>query len=996
MKKLALIILALFALKTTLSAQEADSTKGAELYSLGSTLRKEGKLDEALDAYDKALDAFTKQNVEAYGTTLYQIGFIYDKSNRDKTAASYYEQGLEFANQLIESSQDYTLAKSILLQLGFAYLYIDEREKVSVTMNRLLKLTTLDTAKASQYQAYSHNLLASNYQYLGKWDSAAFHAKQALAAGQLLGEDLIQVKGETYNCNAELNYNLGNYKEAQFYLNKQLELYRSALGDFHPYTSRPIMQLGIIAFGASNYADAVDYFKQALDLSRLNGDSTSYTYASLAINASGLYEILGEDDLAIAYLEQAIQIYESVESGQANTYENFAIMAHLQSKVNAYDKSLDYAEKAAPLFDMESDKNNLKQGAARKLAKSYAAMSAFGTAEKYAALSLRLVKQLNITGTELPYAYLTVAQIYLDQQKGALAMSYVDSADMANKHEGVYKNKDVAVETSRLMMRAMRQTINGYSAQELYTQITWRDSLISSFKINIDSELGESFESHSFYDEALGLVYDASELFKEEKFLNLFVALSDRNRSNALKDLIGKAEFYESIELGDGILEKKKRLISELSILKKQVSSTSDKAKISELNIQYEATKKEFDQLKSEIQNDFPLYHEYNYAVKALNINELRQKLRVQEETLISYYLDDESLYIFAGSKEFFIHKIPWHSSYDSLIVSLRNKLKDPNSSIAHESTKLYELLIAPIEASVTTKRIRIINHGVLSYIPFEVLMEKNDQYLFEKFDLTYAYSAGTYLINSGQRAGQQMLAYAPLFENQGLGDEVRASIGYLPGTRLEIEAIDDHIEGEFVSGIEASETNFKINAGKFEMLHLATHAIVDDRSPDFSKLLFNTEEDSVNDGNLHSYEILGMDLRAKLVTLSACNTGFGKIQKGEGVMSLSRAFAYAGVPSTVVSLWPASDKSTPELMKYFYQNLKEGQTKDVALNNARKKYLATAKGKASHPFYWGGFVLIGDNSSIEEDTNLLVYLVPVTLIIVMILTLYRRKKAKV
>lgn len=110
-------------------------------------------------------------------------------------------------------------------------------------------------------------------------------------------------------------------------------------------------------------------------------------------------------------------------------------------------------------------------------------------------------------------------------------------------------------------------------------------------------------------------------------------------------------------------------------------------------------------------------------------------------------------------------------------------------------------------------------------------------------------------------------------------------------------------------------------------------------------------------------------------------------------VMSLSRAFAYAGVPSTVVSLWPASDKSTPELMKFFYQNLKDGQTKDVALNNARKQYLATATGKARHPFYWGGFVMIGENSPISQDRNTLFWIVPILILLVFIRTIYNRKR---
>ena len=205
----------------------------------------------------------------------------------------------------------------------------------------------------------------------------------------------------------------------------------------------------------------------------------------------------------------------------------------------------------------------------------------------------------------------------------------------------------------------------------------------------------------------------------------------------------------------------------------------------------------------------------------------------------------------------------------------------------------------------------------------------------------------------------------------------VRSELSKLPGALNEVNALSDILDNQAFINQEATETNFRKNAQDYGMIHLATHAIVDENSAESARLVFNLEADSTNDGYLYPHEIYNLELNAQLVTLSACNTGFGKIKKGEGVMSLSRAFAYAGVPATVVSLWPASDKSTPELMKYFYQNLTDGQAKDIALNNARKQYLSTATGKARHPFYWGGFVLIGDNTPIKKGVNMLLWFVP-------------------
>ena len=188
----------------------------------------------------------------------------------------------------------------------------------------------------------------------------------------------------------------------------------------------------------------------------------------------------------------------------------------------------------------------------------------------------------------------------------------------------------------------------------------------------------------------------------------------------------------------------------------------------------------------------------------------------------------------------------------------------------------------------------------------------------------------------------------------------------------------------------DATETNFKNDLNGYSVIHLATHAIVDDEKPQYSRLVFNLS-DSLNDGYLHAYEIYSMDIDAKLVSLSACNTGFGTVQKGEGVMSLSHAFAYAGVPSTLVSLWPASDKSTPEIMRLFYTNLQSGMNKDVALRQAKLSYLETSAGKARHPFYWGGFILIGDVESIESSWSTIYWIAGGIFLLILIVGISRR-----
>jgi CHAT domain-containing protein len=211
-----------------------------------------------------------------------------------------------------------------------------------------------------------------------------------------------------------------------------------------------------------------------------------------------------------------------------------------------------------------------------------------------------------------------------------------------------------------------------------------------------------------------------------------------------------------------------------------------------------------------------------------------------------------------------------------------------------------------------------------------------------------------------------------PLIAQQyNLDDRYRSEVNYLPESKEEVNAIYRLLGGEIYLDELATETIFKTRAPKKALLHLATHGIVDNDNPDFSRLYFNTEKDSLNDGLLHAHEIVKMNLSADLVTLSACNTGTGKILNGEGISSLGRAFAYANCPNQLISLWPANDKSTTQLMSYYYYNLDQGLGKSSALTAAKRKYLSLAPEIFKHPYYWAGFVYYGQNNPLDTGNNI-------------------------
>ena len=167
--------------------------------------------------------------------------------------------------------------------------------------------------------------------------------------------------------------------------------------------------------------------------------------------------------------------------------------------------------------------------------------------------------------------------------------------------------------------------------------------------------------------------------------------------------------------------------------------------------------------------------------------------------------------------------------------------------------------------------------------------------------------------------------------------------------------------------GEQATKQHFLEQAVQSDILHLATHSCMDDNNPNFNRIYFANEE------SMTSLELYTLQLRSQLTVLSACNTGNGKLLKGEGIMSLARGFMVAGCPSLVTTLWGVNDCTTMDLMTHFYEHLYDGERKDEALRNAKLSYLQNPETTRleSHPFYWAAFVQLGDNRAmLKKETS--------------------------
>ncbi len=215
-----------------------------------------------------------------------------------------------------------------------------------------------------------------------------------------------------------------------------------------------------------------------------------------------------------------------------------------------------------------------------------------------------------------------------------------------------------------------------------------------------------------------------------------------------------------------------------------------------------------------------------------------------------------------------------------------------------------------------------------------------------------------------------------------------------LPYSKTEVEEIQKIIGGDLLINKDATLENFLKKAENYDIIHIATHTIVNENLPLSSEFLFNPSSENYE---LFLSDIYALNLKAKLATLSACNTGRGKLEKGEGIMSFAHAFKFAGCSSIVMSLWAIDDISTAKIMKNFYAELKKGLPKDVALRNAKLKYIEAGNSKTAAPVFWAGAVPIGEMQplKIEIRQNASFFTIVITgllLLLLLVVSVYRNK----
>ncbi|MDO8971856.1 MAG: CHAT domain-containing protein, partial [Saprospiraceae bacterium] len=390
---------------------------------------------------------------------------------------------------------------------------------------------------------------------------------------------------------------------------------------------------------------------------------------------------------------------------------------------------------------------------------------------------------------------------------------------------------------------------------------------------------------------------------------------------------------------------------------------------------------------RQKLLSEFPSYNSPDSLFLQVLAAQDVPKLLRKGQALVSFFLTEEAAYIFSFDAQgnFQWRKTPLLKSFRDQTRSFAAYLSAGEASgqetFLQHAWYLDDLLLAP-ERKRWGKQINsllIVPDDVLMRVPFEVLLSRKaasgstwrDQaWLLAEYNIGYAYSATLLKVQQEICAENEKISAKPPHNFGGFAPNYSSAGVYkLQNTQPMVENVCNLLGGEKWLNGASSEAKFKATAANYRTLLLAMHGISDSEHPELSHLLFGNPgpDSAINNNVLYASELQIMRLQADLVVLSACHSGSGKIEQGEGVYSLARAFAAARVPATVMSLWLLHENTAPPLVEAFFAYLQQGKSKDEALRQAKLDFLKDDRNfEMTHPFFWAGLVASGDMRALD------------------------------
>ncbi len=929
-------------------------------------------------------------------------------------AHSYYDKASTICIELGEPCKD--LLGTIYFQHGNLYIVEQDHVKALEFFKKSLEMRLSISGEISDDVAESYTGLGVAHLNLMSLDSALFFLQKALQIRQ-------QIFGEVNLDVAISHNNVGNvyfkridYQNALSSHQKALDIQIAVLGNApNPYSAASYLNIGTDYDQQGDYYKALDYYFKALATKSSLVGEEHYELCDYLENIGQVYHAICDDEKALFYQNRAIAIRtRTFGENHLNLGTNYNSIGLIYESQKEFEKALNYLQRGLVIR-----KNNL--GEMHPLvAEIYNNLGTLYTTMGKTDLSLQYFEKANKIRLEISQndnpdiasTWFSMGMVFMNDKKWKKTDVYFEKALKAIRYEGQPSTVTSITHLIKFLntysichVQQFKQT---GELSHLNTALRYSQEAKSALKYQSQriqtrgTEYWFASEAQKVYEQQIlveNLLYKQNR--NSENRQGAF-SLSEQNKSRVLQSQIKSINALSFSGIDNILLkqeqdfrvaitwrEKRKQELLINGIVETDSSVLALGNNIFDLRQQY-------DQLIHRLETEYPEYYKAKYDLRTETVKSIQRDLLQPGETLLEYFTGDSSIFIFVVQPDHYeVVEVPRDFPLEDCVKAMRSGITDwylnergadGYTALIQRYTQaahnLYQKLIAPIDSLLPKGgRIIVIPDGVLTYVPFEALLSEAPKDIHEtslykywllNHDISYCYSA-TLLREMRERKHLQeptlpFLGMAPTYASnttkiRSSYIEITSQMEHAPliFNDIEVDSIQKMLGGQTYIGPDATEERFVKEAWKYRIAHPALHGEANDRFGDYSYLaFFETPYDSLENEWLYVREIYNLSLNADLVTLSACQTGLGELRRGEGIIGLTRAFTYAGAKSIVNSLWSVDDNRTMMLMVDFYRRLKNGERKDAALSAAKRAFVES-KDVHAHPFFWAGFIGIGD-----------------------------------
>jgi CHAT domain-containing protein/lipopolysaccharide biosynthesis regulator YciM len=925
---------------------------------------------------------------EKVGGAHYTMGLVQKMKGDYASAMVHFEQARTI-QQAIPGPATIALANTLTM-LGTVY---DDRNEFDRAIQHLLIADSVyrSIGQSSSMQAASCYLnLMSSYNNKGEYEPAIAAGKKVMEIYSDLGLSEHQNVASALSKLGEVYANLGDNEKAKEYFFRALDLFtakhphsRSAIGGVYQF-------LGELHARSGDMENALIYASKGIGILKATRGEYHPQVGYLYALSAGVYRSAGQYDTALYYYNKALFNRQQVMDARSRSdiSEIHSNIAKTFMLMERRDSALVHLFHARTFDDASSETHIIQRAMLRKhFGEYYRSVNNFEEAltSFHSALELFAQQSISAGSRAVPGGEISAHR----KEVLELLMAKASVLELLSEKP---RRPDDLLAALRHYQRAMDVL------DEMRRQYT---SDISKFSLaKIGSEL---------YRSGCRAALRLSKLTGEHRYVEEAFLIADRSKGKILLERLFDSEARHFAGIPDSLLEYERELVNDITRWEIRLSRTTSSGRLIDRSFftaeqtSYLKVKTEYQAFVGMLEQRYPKYYELKYMSLQPSVRELQSKL-TDSSAVVEYLLDDDRLYAFTVTKRK-VSAVTLNHTGDlrRLTQQFTASLKTYDAAAyCRTGYSLYSALLRPLEASLSGKKeLIMIPDGYLHYIPFEALPQRRVPersvdftavpYLIDRFEVRYAYSAAFTMVSRDgvQDNGQGITAiagFAPVFKDSldnadflanrasvvqsGLSDARSITMdgrtfNELPYSGQEIAAIERTMNRNnvavtnFLNG-SATEENFKYYAPKNDIVHVATHGFINENNPKFSAIIFSQPKaaGAAEDGILYVNETFNLDLKARLVVLSSCESGIGTLVDGEGMIALSRGLFYSGAKNIMYSLWKVSDKLTFQLMEEFYKNVSAGTTFSASLRNAKRSMIKTPE--TAFPAKWSGFILNG------------------------------------